>query len=183
MKIYTKTGDKGKTSLLGGNRVDKDSIRIEAYGTVDELNCFIGLAAVEVKDKSIYNLLIKIQNSLFSIGSELAAGSEEIIKKYNLNKLNESEIHSIENEIDNFNSQMEQLGAFILPGGSKISALLHICRTVCRRAERNVVSLSKKEKIDNNIIVYLNRLSDLFFVLARYCNKLNGIEDIKWQTK
>ena len=181
MKIYTKGGDKGETGLFGGERVPKDSIRIEAYGTIDELNSFIGLTIIEIKDQEVKELLNRIQNNLFTLGSDLAAPDNEKNKKHNIPRIKESHFEEIEKEIDKFDSRMEELRNFILPGGCKSSALLHICRTICRRAERRVVTLSNGVNLNPEIIIFLNRLSDLFFVLARYENKISGIEDIKWQ--
>lgn len=182
-KIYTKTGDKGDTGLFGGPRVPKYSLRIEAYGTVDELNAFIGLAVVEIKDKEIKILLEKIQNELFIVCSNLATPDLDKNDKLNIPVVDEKFILDIEKSIDYFEEKLEPLKNFILPGGSKGSAFLHVCRTVCRRAERRVVELSSKEKINENIIILLNRLSDLFFVLSRYENHLSGIPDIKWNIK
>ena len=181
MKIYTKGGDKGETGLFGGERVPKDSIRIEAYGTIDELNSFIGLTIIEIKDQEVKELLNRIQNNLFTLGSDLAAPDNEKNKKHYIPRIKESHFEEIEKEIDKFDSRMEELRNFILPGGCKSSALLHICRAICRRSERRVVTLNNGVNLSPEIIIFLNRLSDLFFVLARYENKISGIEDIKWQ--
>jgi cob(I)alamin adenosyltransferase len=183
MKIYTRGGDKGETGLFGGERVSKDSLRIEAYGTIDELNSFIGLTLTEVKDAEIKKLLEEIQNVLFTAGSDLAAPDNEANKKHNIPRITEVHYQEIEKEIDRFDSELEEIRNFILPGGSKSAALLHICRTICRRAERRVVSLNNTVNIGNDIIIFLNRLSDLFFVLARCENKAAGIPDIKWNAK
>ncbi len=181
MKIYTKTGDKGETGLFGGERVSKNSLRIEAYGTIDELNAFIGLAIIEVLDKSVKNLLQKIQNWLFSIGADLATPDNEKTKKLNVFRTTEEYYLYIEKEIDKYESKLDELRNFILPGGTKGAALLHICRTITRRAERMVVALNSMVKIGNNIIIFLNRLSDLFFVLARFDNAVTGTPDIEWK--
>ncbi len=181
MKIYTKTGDKGETGLFGGERVSKNSLRIEAYGTIDELNAFIGLAIIEVSDKSVKDLLQKIQNWLFSIGADLATPDNEKTKKLNVFRTPEEYYLYIEKEIDNYESKLDELRNFILPGGTKGAALLHICRTITRRAERMVVALNSTVKIGNNIIIFLNRLSDLFFVLARFDNAVTGTPDIEWK--
>ena len=181
MKIYTKTGDKGETGLFGGERVSKNSPRIEAYGTIDELNAFIGLAVIEVSDKSVKDLLQKIQNWLFSIGADLATPDNEKTKKLNVFRTPEEYYLYIEKEIDNYESKLDELRNFILPGGTKSAALLHICRTITRRAERMVVALNSTVKIGNNIIIFLNRLSDLFFVLARFDNAVTGTPDIEWK--
>jgi cob(I)alamin adenosyltransferase len=181
MKIYTKGGDKGETGLFGGERVPKDSIRIEAYGTIDELNSFIGLALTEIKDTDIIKLLSRIQNILFTLGSDLAAPDNEKNRIHNIPRITKSHFKEIEKEIDKFDSRLEALRNFILPGGCKNSALLHICRTICRRAERRVITLNNGVNLNPDIIIFLNRLSDLFFVLSRYENKISGIEDTKWQ--
>ena len=181
MKIYTKTGDKGETGLFGGERVSKNSLRIEAYGTIDELNAFIGLAIIEVSDNSVKDLLQKIQNWLFSIGADLATPDNEKTKKLNVFRTTEEYYLYIEKEIDNYESKLDGLRNFILPGGTKGASLLHICRTITRRAERMVVALNSTVKIGNNIIIFLNRLSDLFFVLARFDNAVTGTPDIEWK--
>lgn len=181
MKIYTKGGDKGETGLLGGERVSKDSLRIEAYGTVDELNSFLGLAVEEVKDTEVKKLLNKIQNLLFILGSDLSAPYNGENENHSSPRISRIHYEEIEKEIDRFDSRLIELRNFILPGGGKSSALLHICRTICRRAERRVVSLNNAVNLGSDIIIFLNRLSDLFFVLARYENKVSGIQDIKWQ--
>lgn len=180
MKIYTKTGDKGETGLFGGERVSKDHIRINAYGTVDELNSFIGLAITEVKSQEIKDILIDIQNKLFVVGSDLATPENEKNKKLKVQRTSEDFILKAENDIDNITDKLEPLRNFILPGGSKGAALLHICRTVTRRAEREVVELKKLDFISDNILIFLNRLSDLFFVLSRFENQVSGIPDTKW---
>jgi len=180
MKIYTKTGDKGETGLFGGDRVSKSSERIEAYGTVDELSSFLGLAKSEVKDKEVKKLLEKIQNELFTVGSDLATPDTEKNKKLNIVRVPEKFYTDAEKAIDYFEGKLEPLKNFILPGGTKTSALLHVCRSICRRAERKIVKLNGSEKISENILVYVNRLADLFFVLARYENKSAGVQDTKW---
>lgn len=183
MKIYTKTGDKGETGLFGGERVSKDSLRISAYGTVDELNSFIGYAITEVKDPGVKENLSLIQNYLFTIGSDLATPETEKNVKLHIQRTPETFYKEIEKMIDKYESQLEELRNFILPGGSKSSALLHICRTVCRRAEREVVALKNSVTIGNNILIFLNRLSDLFFVLSRFENKVSNYPDTIWNPK
>lgn len=180
MKIYTKTGDKGDTGLFGGERVSKASDRIDTYGTVDELNSFIGLAVTEVLDSEVKELLIKIQNQLFVLGSDLATPINEKNDKLKIQRVTSKFYEDIEAAIDHFDARLEALQNFILPGGSKSASLLHVCRTISRRAERKAVALNDKVKIGDNIIIFLNRLSDLFFVLARYENKCSKIHDIKW---
>lgn len=179
MKIYTKSGDQGNTSLFGGKRVSKDDFRIEAYGTIDELNSHIGLLCSFNIPVLIKTKLHRIQNYLFVIGSNLAADPEKSNLK--LPGLSEEETQFLENEIDNMESQLKPLRSFILPGGETCSAQSHLCRTVCRRAERRTVSLSQLEKVDQLILIYLNRLSDYFFVLARYLTQLNNAEEIYWK--
>ena len=181
MKIYTKGGDNGETGLFGGERVSKDSPRIEAYGTVDELNSFIGLALIEAKDSEVKKLLEKIQNILFILGSDLSAPNNEKNKNQNIPRISKIHYEEIEKEIDKFDSHLDELRNFILPGGCKSAALLHICRTICRRAERKVVALNNIVNLNPDIVILLNRLSDLFFVLARFENKVSGIEDVEWQ--
>lgn len=180
MKIYTKTGDKGETSLFGGERVSKNHQRICAYGTIDELNSFIGLALTEVKSQEIKDILTDIQNKLFIVGSDLATPQTEKNNKLNIQRTSEKFIIDAEKDIDTISEKLDPLRNFILPGGSKGSALLHICRTITRRAEREIVELKKMDNISDNILVFLNRLSDLFFVLSRYENKVSNIPETKW---
>jgi cob(I)alamin adenosyltransferase len=180
MKIYTKTGDKGETGLFGGERVSKNSLRLNAYGTIDELNSFVGLAIIECNCDEIKNLLIDLQNKLFFLGSDLATPEIEKNKKLKITRLPDSYILETEEAIDKFEVQLEKLKNFILPGGSRGAALLSICRTISRRAEREVVALKNTEHIGENIVIFLNRLSDLFFVLSRFENKYSNIPDTKW---
>lgn len=181
MKIYTKTGDKGETGLFGGERVLKNNLRINAYGTIDELNSFIGLAITEVVSTEIREVLIDLQNKLFVVGSDLATPDTDKNKKLNISRTSDDFIKKAESDIDNFSEKLDELRNFILPGGSKSSALLHVCRTICRRAEREVVALKNSELINENIIVFLNRISDLFFVLSRYENKVTNTPDTIWK--
>ena len=164
MKIYTKTGDSGQTSLFSGERVAKYHDRIEAYGTIDELNSFIGLLRSENIDKYTEKTIINIQNILFDIGTELAITKEV---KFEINKISPLHTKLLEDEIDFINKNLPPLKNFTIPGGCKLNSSADICRTVCRRAERLVIKLADKEKISPNIIIYLNRLSDYFFVLSR----------------
>ncbi|MEG8988723.1 cob(I)yrinic acid a,c-diamide adenosyltransferase [Ignavibacteria bacterium 4148-Me] len=177
MKIYTKQGDGGKTSLLGGEKVWKDNQRIKAYGTVDELNAILGIVITESKSEELIRELRSIQSELFTIGADLATPNNKSVK---IVRTDENFTKRIENLIDKYDEKLPELKNFILPGGSKAASYLHLARTVCRRAEREVVSLIKEVEINPQIEVYLNRLSDLLFVLARYENYINGIEDIKW---
>lgn len=179
MKIYTKTGDKGKTALFGGKRVSKNDIQIEAYGTVDELNSQLGLLISYLPSKDS-ELPKKIQAILFDLGSHLA--SDGTADKF-LPQLNHNLVTDIEDEIDNMTSRLPALKSFILPGGNARIAQAHVCRTICRRAERRVVSLAEIADIQEIIIVYLNRLSDYFFVLARHLSLLDGVDEVKWNPK
>ena len=179
MKIYTKTGDKGETGLFGAGRVSKDSLRIEAYGTVDELNSFIGLAIIEAKEEIVKQQLLRIQNLLFVVGGDLAAPNNN--EGFHIPRIEEKDYLEIEGFIDAISERLDVLKYFILPGGTKSAALLHTARTVCRRAERRVVALKKGEEINENIVIFLNRISDLLFELARYENKSADVADIKWE--
>lgn len=173
--IYTKTGDKGKTALIGGKRVPKYHLRVEAYGTIDDLNSHVGLLREYVKKKKDINFLLKIQQDLFIIQTQLSNDDEKNIKK--LPALKSTDIIAIEKEIDNISSMLPTLKTFLIPGGSVSVAFCHIVRCVCRRAERIVVKLDKKKKVTNNILSYLNRLSDYFFVLARKISIAEGIKE------
>ncbi|MEJ2614207.1 MAG: cob(I)yrinic acid a,c-diamide adenosyltransferase [Ignavibacteriaceae bacterium] len=183
MKIYTKTGDRGETGLFGGTRISKSSPRIEAYGTVDELNSFIGLAITEAQDGSVKSLLNKIQNQLFIVGSDLATPKSTEDQKKNILRIPAEFHEEIEKSIDSFEEKLDELKNFIIPGGSKSASLLHICRTISRRAERRVVALNSLEQINENIVIFLNRLSDLFFVLSRYENKVSNHPDVIWESQ
>lgn len=181
MKIYTKTGDKGKTSLFGGERVDKNHDRLNAYGTSDELNSILGICISHSNSEILKKLLTDIQHDLFNIGAVLATPTDKRDNNNAINELEKSRIEKLESIIDDLTSELPELREFILPGGSKCSSFLHFARTVCRRLERLVVALSNDVEIDNKIIIYLNRLSDLLFVLARYENFANKTPDITWQ--
>ncbi|MCE7734101.1 MAG: cob(I)yrinic acid a,c-diamide adenosyltransferase [Candidatus Heimdallarchaeota archaeon] len=172
MKIYTGKGDEGKTSILGPDKLFKDDIRIKSYGTVDELNSLIGLIIIEVDDE-IKSHLTKIQSNLFDLGSDLASVTP-------LNSISKSDVSDLEKIIDTFDDELPELKSFILPGGSKASGWLHLGRSVTRRAERDIISLSRESVINKQIIPWINRLSDLFFVWARYSNMKEGQEDVKW---
>ena len=179
MKIYTKTGDEGQTSLYGGKRVPKDHIRIESYGTVDELNSNIGFLISSINHLPLKKELFTIQDYLFVLGSHLAADPSK--PKLKLPDIGETQIKEIESWIDCWQNELEPLKTFILPGGSSSAAIAHICRTVCRRAERNMVSLNHVESIEHELLIYINRLSDYLFVIARFLNKLNDVDDIPWE--
>lgn len=178
MKIYTKTGDKGETALFGGERVPKDALRIEAYGSVDELNCIIGVIRSHKPHRSIDRILVKIQNQLFELGADLATPIAH--KSGLIPRMKKSHSSSLEKIIDVLDTQLLPLKTFILPGGTTVASQLHLARTVCRRAERNVVRLSRNEDIGDAVIIYLNRLSDLLFVMARFANHLDGKEEVRW---
>ncbi|HEY5601437.1 MAG TPA: cob(I)yrinic acid a,c-diamide adenosyltransferase [Patescibacteria group bacterium] len=178
MKIYTKKGDKGETSLFGGQRVAKSSLRIDAYGNIDELNSLLGVILAKNPHKEISQNLTRVQRHLFVLGADLATPEEVKVK---VPRINTSAVKVLEKEIDNWTKQLPQLRNFILPGGSETGALLHMARTVCRRSERTVVALSEIEKINENVMIYLNRLSDWLFTLARYVNKLEKINEVPWK--
>lgn len=185
MKIYTKTGDKGTTALFGGTRVPKYNLRIESYGTVDELNSHIGLIRDQKIDSKIIDTLIKIQNELFTLGAMLATPPEkEILKsgkeRLNIPKINSSSIEYLENEIDTMNLELPQMTNFILPGGNQTVSFCHIARCICRRAERLATALDENEELNPNILSYLNRLSDYLFVLARKLTKDLSAKEIPW---
>lgn len=179
MKIYTKTGDKGETSLIGGTRVPKHHIRIEAYGTIDELNSYIGLVRDHITDKNTFELLIGIQENLFEIGALLASDPER--SKMKLPTIQEHSVSTLEQSIDQMNNSLPELKTFILPGGHPSVSFCHIARCVCRRAERKVIKLSENSKVDDLIIKYLNRLSDYLFVLARIISKDVQAQEIPWK--
>lgn len=178
MKIYTKTGDSGDTSLFGGQRVPKSDMQVEAYGTVDELNSILALAVLEVKSEEIVSILHRLQSELFQVGSDLATPYEGTAS---VERVSKKLAAVMEEEIDKFQSELPELRNFILPGGSKGASYLHLGRVVCRRAERLTVHLKESRQINPNTVVYLNRLSDLLFVLARYENHLLGKEDVIWK--
>jgi cob(I)alamin adenosyltransferase len=179
MKIYTKTGDQGDTSLFGGQRVPKDALRIEAYGTVDELNSVIGIVLAEVPEGDIARILTQVQNQLFDLGADLA--TPRSMTRKNIKRIDRRDSASLEKSIDAIELRLKPLRSFILPGGSPVAARLHFARTVCRRAERVVVRLSRNEDIGEGMTMYLNRLSDLLFVLARYANRESGVPEVKWK--
>ncbi|OGQ83519.1 MAG: ATP:cob(I)alamin adenosyltransferase [Deltaproteobacteria bacterium RIFCSPLOWO2_12_FULL_60_19] len=186
-RVYTRTGDTGETALVGGKRVAKDAQRIEAYGTLDELNSIIGLARAfntkKLKARKARRLLDevlgKIQDELFDLGSELATPAEAAYE--GMYRVGEPEVKRIEQIIDRCQKDLRPLESFVLPGGGKIGALLHQCRTVCRRAEREIFRLSREETVGEWPLKYVNRLSDLFFVLARWMGKQTGEKETLWQ--
>ena len=180
-RIYTKTGDLGETHLAGGQRVSKDSLRIECYGTVDELNAFAGMAAVSAAESVplLVPILRRVQHELFNLGSILATKPEDVHPKQA--RVTGAEVRQLEIEIDQMNAELTPLRSFVLPGGTRLNTELHACRTICRRAERLAVSLAREEQIPAEAIQYLNRLSDAFFVWSRWVNHVLGIPEVLWE--
>jgi cob(I)alamin adenosyltransferase len=171
-RVYTRVGDKGETSLVGGARVSKANARVDAYGEVDELNSVIGLARAKVQDAEIDDVLALIQNDLFTVGADLASPNEVQVPR-----ITEEFVKTLESISDRFLAQIEPLKEFILPGGSEAGATVHLARTVARRAERRVVALAGVEELNPEVIVYLNRLSDLLFILARAINHRDSVPE------
>jgi cob(I)alamin adenosyltransferase len=182
-RIYTKTGDTGETGLFGGGRVPKSHPRVEAYGTVDELNAVLGWACASLQTEWISDVLRRVQPDLFAIGAHLATPANDTRRAPKLPPLPHDRIADLESSIDTAESQLPALRAFILPGGSPGGAALHVARTVCRRAERRVVELARAEPLADIVLVYLNRLSDLLFVLARLENQHAGAPEQTWTTR
>jgi len=178
VKIYTKTGDQGMTGLYGGGRVSKDSARIAAYGEIDELNALLGLARAETPHEHLKNVLGEVQHTLFTLGAQLASPKTDP----KIEVITAKHIDGLERQIDVITESLPAMRNFILPGGGKTSALLHFARTVCRRAERSAVHLASlpNEPVDKWILIYVNRLSDFLFILARLANQLESIEDVPW---
>jgi cob(I)alamin adenosyltransferase len=181
-KIYTKTGDKGETSLIGGSRVPKFHNRIEAYGTLDELNSFIGHLRDQIEDVVLKADLLEIQDRIFTAEALLATDPEKEINQ-KLPQLCEADVIFLEDKIDLMNKELPEIGSFLLPGGHPLVSLCHICRTVCRRAERLTIKLAAETVVEEIIVRYLNRLSDYFFVLARKIASDLGVEDVKWKAR
>jgi cob(I)alamin adenosyltransferase len=184
MKLYTKTGDGGETGLFGGKRVSKDSVRVEAYGAVDELNAAIGVILTHLTDADLRERLITIQSALFDLGSELATPADSAVAASGakLPRVEPRTIEAMESWIDAFDAEVEPLRNFVLPGGSAGGAALHLARTVCRRAERRVVTLAARDAVREDVLRYLNRLSDLLFVMARVANKRAGVAETQWKS-
>ena len=186
-KVYTRTGDRGETGLVGGKRVAKDSPRVEAYGAIDELNSIVGLARAFNEEnldaaeahQLLDGVLRQIRDELFDLGSELATPPEYF--KEGMYRVGAEEIKRLEKLIDRCQEDLEPLKSFVLPGGGKIGAYLHQCRTVCRRAERDILRLSRTDEVNPTLLKYVNRLSDLFFVLARWISKQTGEPEYLWQ--
>jgi cob(I)alamin adenosyltransferase len=186
-RVYTRRGDHGETSLAGGQRIPKDSLRIEAYGTVDELNSVIGAARATLADlvareprlAHLDVILLRVQHELFNLGSILATLPEDVHSKQA--RVTETEVTQLESEIDRMNEGLPALRSFVLPGGSRLNAELHICRTVCRRAERVCVALSRAETVPAEAIRYLNRLGDALFVWSRWASHVTGVPETLWE--
>jgi cob(I)alamin adenosyltransferase len=191
-RVYTKKGDLGQTSLVGGQKVSKDELRIEAYGTVDELNSVVGIARESTREASrsapnegrraleeLGAILLRVQHELFNLGSILATLPEDVHEKQP--RVTEVEVKALEREIDRCQADLRPLRSFVLPGGSRLNAELHLARTVCRRAERLVVALSKRETVDGATIRYLNRLSDALFVFSRFASRAEGAAETLWE--
>lgn len=180
--VYTKTGDQGKTSLVGGKRVLKSDHRLDAYGTIDELNSFIGLLICEISELDERVLFTNIQKKLFTIGSMLATEDNELAIKYGC-QVELADIQILEKSIDSIDSVLPRMKHFVLPGGAKSAALAHVCRTVCRRAERHIIGLIEEEEIQTNLVIYINRLSDLLFVFARKLSLAENSKEIFWNSE
>ncbi len=180
MKIYTKTGDTGQTGLIDGSRVPKDDPRVAAYGDVDELNAVVGIVKAHCADAALNALMHDVQRDLFAVGAQLADPKAAIAARKPKAAVTPTHVERLERAIDSHEAGLPPLTAFVLPGGSVIGAFLHLARTVCRRAERAVISLERDQPVDPLIIVYLNRLSDLLFVLARYVNQSSGVLEDPW---
>ncbi|MFR9165468.1 MAG: cob(I)yrinic acid a,c-diamide adenosyltransferase [Dysgonomonas sp.] len=178
-KIYTKTGDKGTTSLVGGTRVEKSHVRLDAYGTIDELNSFVGFLACVISDEHDHETLSFIQHRLFTVGSYLATETEAISPKA-ASIIKDSDIALLESEMDRMDSELPQLKQFVLPGGSESASRAHICRSICRRAERCIYKVKEKYPVDEQTLRFVNRLSDYFFLLARKESNRDGSE-IFWK--
>jgi cob(I)alamin adenosyltransferase len=186
-RVYTRTGDDGTTALVGGTRVSKDSKRIAAYGTIDELNASLGLARVFNEERLaegeghqwLDDMLRRLQNELFDLGSELATPEDAVYE--GMFRFSEQEVKALERLMDQCQKELEPLKSFILPGGGRIGGFLHQCRTICRRAERDILALSREEPINPCLLKYVNRLSDVFFVLSRWVGKRLGEKEYLWE--
>ena len=182
-KIYTRTGDTGDTGLIGGSRARKDSLRVAAYGEMDELNAALGLARAELSQvgpavEPIDHILVRLQHQLFNLGAELATPATRQAVSF---ELDAADVALLENDIDYWSEVLQPLKEFVLPGGSKSAALIHLARCICRRAERKIVTLAAVESVRPDLLRYVNRLSDLLFVLARAANHVSGAADVTWQ--
>ena len=180
MKIYTKTGDQGQTGLIGGIRVPKDHVRVAAYGDIDELNAAVGLAKAHTRDARLSTLLGEIQRDLFALGAQLADPTAKVGAKKAKAAITAARIRRLERAIDRRDAALPRLTHFILPGGAPLGASLHLARTICRRAERAIVTLARGESVDARVLAYVNRLADLLFVLARFENQRSGEPEDRW---
>ncbi len=181
-RMYTRTGDKGETGLFSGERVPKDSLRVEAYGTLDELSCSVGLARSMTVDREVNRILERVQGDLFLISAELATLRRKD-GRAKPSQITEQTVRSLEEDIDRLDAELPQLSEFIFPDGTRPAAALHLARSIARRAERRTVTLSGKEEVPAQVVPYLNRLSSLLFVLARIANKRSGVEEAKWSLR
>jgi cob(I)alamin adenosyltransferase len=179
-RIYTRTGDKGETGLVGGARVSKDSLRVDAYGCVDELNSVLGVVRAFLNDQDLDNLLGEIQSDLFVVGADLASVPEP--RRRSIPRISKEKVGAMEKSIDKFEAELSPLKSFILPGGGVAGSLLHNARTVARRAERRIVTLSKMEPVNDQLLPYMNRLSDLLFVMARVANRRENKPETEWHS-
>jgi cob(I)alamin adenosyltransferase len=180
MKLYTRTGDDGTTGLFGGERLGKDAPRVAAYGAVDEANAALGMARAYVDDVDLDTLLADIQRTLFDVGADLATPVSAAAQRSTLHLIDADDVATLERHIDAFDADLEPLRQFIIPGGHAASAALHLARAVTRRAERDVVTLSQGDAVNVEVVRYLNRLSDLLFVLARHVNAQHGVSETRW---
>ncbi|MFA9479645.1 cob(I)yrinic acid a,c-diamide adenosyltransferase [Phycisphaerales bacterium AB-hyl4] len=187
MKLYTGRGDEGQTDLFGGQRIDKDALRVEAMGAVDELNAWLGLAAAKNEFDDLRGLLLALQSRLFELGADLATprtGSKgQPNEPAAIPRIDQAKIEDLEQQIDRIDDHLPTMKQFILPGGTELAAKLHTARTVCRRAERICVALNRHEPVGDEIGIYLNRLSDLLFAMARRANQLAGVRDVPWKVQ
>jgi cob(I)alamin adenosyltransferase len=182
LKIYTKTGDKGKTSLVGGTRISKGDLKIESYGTVDELNSWVGVLRDLPVNESRKDIFKEIQDRLFTIGADLASESD-IVRQKKVPDLFETDVELLEKAMDEMNEEIPPLRAFVLPGGDLAVSYAHVARTVCRRAERNIIRLTEVEEVNELVIRYLNRLSDYLFVVSRKITQELGTEEVAWKPR
>lgn len=183
MKVYTRRGDSGETDLFGGDRVSKEHIRVEAYGEVDELNAAVGAAAAASAQEDVRAFLERVQSTLFDIGSFLATPDAAHREKASIPEAEQQDVDALEHEIDRLEQDLEPLANFVLPGGTPSAAAFHLARTICRRAERSAVRLDREQPLGGLALRYLNRLSDLLFVLARVENSRQGVADVPWRPR